>query len=417
MNVPQNSITNPSKPNDYSLGETSSTNSGVDRLKTTMDEYGANAKKTAADTEANARKFGQEASNTTAQRDAEKLIRTANQEAELKDIQSTREGNIEQRRKDADALVKKQDEIAAMNSNIAMADAGKSGLQLSQGDLTTVQNDIMNKYATNIANAMDFKNKTNMSLDEALTNTGLAIFSKQSEIDSFKNILQDNKYAPILEAVKQASAGNQKAIDDVNTFYQEMTKKKADEEYTRVAIDERISAEEKSFSEASSQKKEAILQNEIKDIPGAAYVGTEIGAVLNLYPNASRTFIVGELARRAMLNESARAALLQAVAAGAKLPKEYQEAVTGQTTKAVNESDTTVAEKTTQQNTAQVNNPAKTNNTSYVLSDANQVFIKNALNNATPARLANVKIVLDKKLATKAVTQAQYDAIRKAIGI
>lgn len=163
-----------------------------------------------------------------------------------------------------------------MNSNIAMADAGKSGLQLSQGDLTTVQNDIMGKYATNIANAMDFKNKTNMSLDEALTNTGLAVFGKQQEVDNFKNILQDNKYAPILEAIKQAAAGNQKAIDDVNTFYQEMTKKKADEEYTRVAIDERISAEEKSFTEASSQKKEAILMNEIKDIPGAAYVGTEI---------------------------------------------------------------------------------------------------------------------------------------------
>lgn len=172
----------------------------------------------------------------------------------------------------------------------------------------------MGKYATNIANAMDFKNKTNMSLDEALTNTGLAIFSKQSEIDTFKNAVQDAKYAPILEAVKQASAGNQKAIDDVNTFYQEMTKKKADEEYTRVAIDERISAEEKSFAEASSQKKEAILQNEIKDIPGAAYVGTEIGAVLNLYPNASRTFIVGELARRAMLNEGARALMTQAIA-------------------------------------------------------------------------------------------------------
>ena len=82
-----------------------------------------------------------------------------------------------------------------MNSNIAMADAGKSGLQLSQGDLTTIQNDIMGKYATNIANAMDFKNKTNMSLDEALTNTGLAVFGKQQEVDNFKNILQDNKYA------------------------------------------------------------------------------------------------------------------------------------------------------------------------------------------------------------------------------
>lgn len=417
VSVVPNSITNPSKPNDYSLGETSSTNSWVDRLNSTMDEYGANAKKTAAETEANARKFWQEASNVTAQRDAEKLIRTANQEAELKDIKSTRESNIEQRRKDADALVKKQDEIAAMNSNIAMADAGKSGLQLSQWDLTTVQNDIMGKYATNIANAMDFKNKTNMSLDEALTNTGLAIFSKQSEIDTFKNAVQDAKYAPILEAVKQASAGNQKAIDDVNTFYQEMTKKKADEEYTRVAIDERISAEEKSFTEASWQKKEAIIQNEIKDIPGAAYVGTQIGEVLNLYPNESRTFIISELARRAMQNENTRALLLQAVAAWEKLPKEVNQVVTGQGVNAVKEWGNTVGQNISQQNTLNINNPAKTNNSTYVLSEANQTFIKNALQNSTPERLKNVKIVLDKKLASWSVTQAQYDAIRKAIWI
>lgn len=52
-----NSITNPSQPNDYSLGETSSTNSGVDRLQDTMKDYEANAKKTSAETEANARKF------------------------------------------------------------------------------------------------------------------------------------------------------------------------------------------------------------------------------------------------------------------------------------------------------------------------------------------------------------------------
>lgn len=102
------------------------TNSMANKLDATMNQYEANAKKTAADTENNARKFAQEASNTTSQRDAEKLIRTANQEAELKDIQNTREANIDLRRKDADTLLKKQDEIAAMNSNIAMADAGKS---------------------------------------------------------------------------------------------------------------------------------------------------------------------------------------------------------------------------------------------------------------------------------------------------
>lgn len=232
-----------------------------------MDAYADNAKKTAADTEANARKTGQEASNITAQRDAEKLIRTANQEAELRDIQNTRESNIDLRRKDANDLLNKQDQIAAMNSNIAMADAGKSGLQLSQGDLTTIQNDIMNKYASNIANAMDFKNKTNMTLDEALTNTGLAIFSKQSEIDTFKNAIQDAKYAPILDAVNKAAAGNQKAIDDVNTFYQTMTQKKVDSEFTGTNIEEIIATKERSFQEASAQKKENLIAEDLKDVP------------------------------------------------------------------------------------------------------------------------------------------------------
>lgn len=221
----------------------------ANKLDATMNQYADNANKTAADTEANARKFGQEASSVTAQRDAEKLIRYTNQEAELKKMQASRESNIDKRRVDADALLKKQDEIAAMNSNIAMADAGKSGLQLSQGDLTSIQNDIMSKYAGNIANAMDFKNKTNMTLDDALFNTGLSIFSKQSEIDTFKNAIQDAKYAPILDAVSKAAAGNQKAIDDINTFYQEITKKKAESEFTGANIEEIISTKEKAFQE------------------------------------------------------------------------------------------------------------------------------------------------------------------------
>lgn len=45
-----------------------------------MDQYGDNAKKTAAEVEANARKFGQEQSNVTVERDAEKLARINRQE-------------------------------------------------------------------------------------------------------------------------------------------------------------------------------------------------------------------------------------------------------------------------------------------------------------------------------------------------
>lgn len=280
-----------------------------------MEQFETNAKKTAADTEASARKYGQEQSDVTVTRDADKLARAVEEEKRLAAIVARTEGNVEQRRKDAELLLQKQNEIAAMNSNIAMADAGKSGLQLSQGDLTTIQNDIMGKYASNIANAMDFKNKTNMTLDDALTRTGIEAFTKQGEINDFKNLLQDNKYAPILDAVKKAAEGDQKAIADVATFYQEMTKKKAEGEYMGVNIEEIIATKEKSFQEASAQKKENLIAEDLKEVPGANYVISQIATIINKNPGQSRTFIMGELARLAMLNTDARAALQQAIAA------------------------------------------------------------------------------------------------------
>lgn len=419
--VVPNSMSNPSNPTDYSVWEFASTNSWANKLNTTMDQYEANAKKTAVEAEANARKFGQETSNTIAQRDAEKLIRTSNQEIQLKDIKDTRTSNIDLRRKDADSLLKKQDEIAAMNSNIAMADAGKSGLQLSQGDLTTIQNDIMGKYASNIANAMDFKNKTNMSLDEALMNTGLAIFSKQSEIDNFKNSIQDAKYTPILDALNKAAAGNQKAIDDVSTFYQTMTQKKAEGEAMWVNIEEIISTKEKSFQEGSAQKKENLIAEDLKEVPSANYILSQIATVINRYPGKSRTFIMGELANMAMAKSDAQAQMIQSIAQGTKISQEVKNLADNQTATSLGSGSTTVNQKTTQENILEKNNPAKINNTTpipeYKLSNANQIFIKNALINATPEKLRNVAIVLDKKLAAKQIDQSQYNAIKKAIGI
>jgi hypothetical protein len=417
-----NSWVAPVSNGNYSLWEFASTNSWVDKLNTTMDAYADNAKKTAADTEANARKTGQEASNITAQRDAEKLIRTANQEAELRDIQNTRESNIDLRRKDANDLLNKQDQIAAMNSNIAMADAGKSGLQLSQGDLTTIQNDIMNKYASNIANAMDFKNKTNMTLDEALTNTGLAIFSKQSEIDTFKNAIQDAKYAPILDAVNKAAAGNQKAIDDVNTFYQTMTQKKVDSEFTGTNIEEIIATKERSFQEASAQKKENLIAEDLKDVPWANYIISQIATIINKYPGRSRTFIMWELANMAMAKSDAQAQMIQSIAQGTKISQEIKNAADRQTAGSLNMWTESSTGKLAQEIQLETANPAKQNNTApittkapYQLSAANQTFINNALRNSTPAKLDNMVKILDTQLKNWAIWQDQYNAVKKAI--
>lgn len=415
--LPPQAQVEPAPVGSLSIWEMSPTNSWAQKLEQTMEQFETNAKKTAADTEASARKYGQEQSDVTVTRDADKLARAVEEEKRLAAIVARTEGNVEQRRKDAEALLQKQNEIAAMNSNIAMADAGKSGLQLSQGDLTTIQNDIMGKYASNIANAMDFKNKTNMTLDDALTRTGIEAFTKQGEINDFKNLLQDNKYAPILDAVKKAAEGDQKAIADVATFYQEMTKKKAEGEYMGVNIEEIIATKEKSFQEASAQKKENLIAEDLKEVPGANYVISQIATIINKNPGQSRTFIMGELARLAMLNTDARVALQQAIAAWAKLPAEFQKAITGQTTDAVKSNDQTTKAKIEQENILQKNNPATVvNPPKSVLSDANKTLIKNALTgNLTPERKANIIILLDKKLANKEVDQTQYDAIRKEL--
>lgn len=401
-----------------SIWEMSPTNSMADKLDTTMDQYANNAKQTAIDTEASARKYGKEQSDITIERDKEKLARSEAEEKRLAEIVARSEWNVEQRRKDAELLLQKQNEIASMNANIAMADAGKSWLQLSQWDLTTIQNDIMGKYASNIANAMDFKNKTNMTLDDALTRTGLEAFTKQGEINDFKNLLQDNKYAPILDAVKKAAEWDQKAISDVNTFYQEMVKKKAESEFTGANIEEIIATKEKSFQEASAQKKENLIAEDIKDIPGANYVISQIASIINKYPGQSRTFIMWELARLAMLNTDARAAMLQAINAGAKLPTEFQNAITWQTTSAVKSNEQTAQQKINQENALKQNNPANVNNINIppeksVLSIKNKTLIANALTGKlTPERKTNIIRLLDKKLANKEVTKDEYDAIR-----
>lgn len=423
----------PVQAGDYSIWQMADTNSMANKLTDTMSQYTDNAKKTAADTEANARKFGQEASSVTAQRDAEKLIRATNQEAELKKMQSSRESNIDKRRVDADALLKKQDEIAAMNSNIAMADAGKSGLQLSQGDLTSIQNDIMNKYAGNIANAMDFKNKTNMTLDEALFNTGLSIFSKQSEIDTFKNVIQDAKYAPILDAISKAAAGNQKAIDDVNTFYQTMTQKKVDSEFTWANIEEIISTKEKAFQEGSAQKKENLIAEDLKDVPWANYIISQIATVINNNPGMSRTFILWELAKIAMAKNDAQAQIIQSIAQGQKPSPAMVAKANAQQIESLNLTTDTATGRLAEEKTLMQNNPAKQNNTvtapamtttteattsvPYQLSAANKVFINNALRNSSPAKLQAMKTILDNQLRNWAIKQDQYNAIRQAIGI
>ncbi len=66
------------------------------------------------------------------QRDASKVTRS---DTELKDLESIKAEfakNAERQRSDANKIFTRQDEIAARNANMAVGQAGESGLQISE---------------------------------------------------------------------------------------------------------------------------------------------------------------------------------------------------------------------------------------------------------------------------------------------
>lgn len=251
-----------------------------------------NAKKYSQQVEDSAMKYANQEQQTVQERDADKLKRANDQEAQLKFIKDRAETNYENRKNDADKLYQMQEDVASRNANITAAQAVQSGLALSQAELDSIRNDTIAKYGQNLTTAKDLQNKTNMTIDEALTKTGLDIFNKQSEIDKFKDALNDAEFAPIINAVQKAAEGDKKAIDDVYNYYTEFTKKKAEEEYNRMAKTERLIAEETEFQSADTSRKEQLIFDRLKDVPGYQYVVQNIASTINKYPNSSMTFIL-----------------------------------------------------------------------------------------------------------------------------
>ena len=116
---------------------------------------------------------------------------------------------------------------------------------------------------------------------------------------------------------------------------------------------------------------------------------------------------MGELANMAMAKSDAQAQMIQSIAQGKQVSSEIKRLADSQTANALDSGTQTVSGKTTQENIIEANNPATVNNTvitpkttepEYKLSDANKVFIANALRNSSPAKLANMKKILDTQL-------------------
>lgn len=421
-----------------SVGSTSTENPNTQAFDNTGLAMEENAKKYSQQVADSAMANANKEQSVVQERDKEKMDRANEQEKQLGFIERRAETNFENRRNDADKLYQMQEDVASRNANITAAQAVQSGLALSQAELDSIRNDTIAKYGQNLATAKDLQNKTNMTIDEALTRTGLDIFNKQSEINKFKDALNDAEFAPIINAVQKAAEGDKKAIDDVYNYYTEFTKKKAEEEYNRMAKTERLIAEEKEFQSADTSRKEQLVFDRLKDVPGYQYVVQNIASTINKYPNSSMTFILWTVMEEAMNNADTRAQLFAMASNGTikdpdvlsvinKANKEVAQTQEG----AIQRSAWSVETNKQEQTTSQQNNPGTQFNnpqtiqtqsdygTTYKFSDANQKFIdtwKPRLA-SDPAKKNNVVKMLDTQLSNKAISQTQYNAIKSALWI
>lgn len=427
-----------------SIGWTSTENPNTKQFDETGLAYEENAKKMATDTANSAMDRAKQEQAVIQQRDADKLARSSNQEQKLKTIEDRANKNFQNRRDDAEELLAQQNYIAEKNANITAAQASQSWLALSQSEVDSIRNDTIAKYGQNIANAMDYKNKTNMTIDEALTRTGLDIFNKQAEIDKFKDALTDAEFAPILNAVQKAAEWDKKAIDDVYTFYQKYADKKAEEEYNRVAKTERYIAEENQFATADSAMKERIIFEQLQWWPNTPatpwfqYIIQNVPWIIARYPTASMTFVLGTAMEEAMNNTNTRQILL-AMASNwtikdptvLELINKNNASITKTEWGALDRSTQVVEPNKQEVAKAQEQNPGTTYNnpqstpaessygTTYKFSEANQKFIDTWAPRikSDPTKKKNALNVLDNARWVMKLTDVQYNAIRNALGI
>lgn len=174
--------------------------------------------------------------------------------------------DTEWRRKDLGNVVQTQKDIAWRQANIAAAQAGNKWVWLSVWQRQQIRDDIISKYATNIANVQQYEFENNRKIDDDLKNTWLKQFEVQGNIDQLKQKLTDEKYAPILEAIKKASEWDQKAIEDVNNFYQSFVRKRWDETYKRWAEAERLNDIETQFALFDADGKRNYITSKLKNL-------------------------------------------------------------------------------------------------------------------------------------------------------
>jgi hypothetical protein len=113
--------------------------------------------------------------------------------------------------------------------------------------------------------------------------------------DAFKDALLDKENSYIFDAIDKAQAWDEKAIKDVETFYQWFVKQKASEEDMRWMISERIQDRNKEFASYDLETKIAFLRDLTKWEKWATYLDKQYEQLVAKYPNATLDDLVAKV--------------------------------------------------------------------------------------------------------------------------
>ena len=337
------------------------------------------------------------------QRDAQKYARLNQQEQRLNNIENTFDQQVSERRWDLDTIRKRQEAIASRNANMAVAQAGQGGLQLSEWEKQAINEDTQAKYWENIASADQARYQWNVALDQAQKGTKLEVYAKRSDINGLLACLDDAGKAALIDAARKARDGDIEAEKQVANSILEYQKKITDERYNRYAQVEKFNENENTFRTGTIEQKVALATAQLWDTPGADLVAKRIRDNLKAYPDMDLTTFVNlmkqEASNTAAAVENAKALIQSGQATVKDFPelKEYLWGILGYQQWSNDRAQTPVTKTSTAGN--QYDSKAfQSTNTQTT-----------GLKYPTTQEISQVKQVLDRWLAAKTLTQKEYD--------
>lgn len=258
------------------------------------------------------------------QRDAQKYARLNQQEQRLNNIENTFDQQVSERRWDLDTIRKRQEAIASRNANMAVAQAGQGGLQLSEWEKQAINEDTQAKYWENIASADQARYQWNVALDQAQKGTKLEVYAKRSDINGLLASLDDAGKAALIDAARKARDGDIEAEKQVANSILEYQKKQSDETYNRFAAQERYIAEENAFRNGSVEQKIAQLTANVGQTPWAEFANKNIADLIRAEPNISFEAATNKLKWQAAMSNLSADALKTAIWSGTYSPKDNE---------------------------------------------------------------------------------------------